>query len=240
MKWKRPALRKPAVCRRRPEVELGPVSVKGMAGRRNPLGIGVPLVELRLLGVGAVAGRDQERDAVAAARRPPCDRKRGHIGPHRLALPVGERSGVSAPLRFEGRCRPSPYLRLRGRARGNDIAPRSAAPALTSRSPFSDIRTRVGAKLGRRGTATSSARTAAPFGAAHGDRRRPSPRQVSVLREPMRAPVEEARKVIPHRARGRDRREVRRALEPSAVEQRLAQRAKHPHEKQQHRRRAGA
>src|SRR5215204_6239587 len=57
----------PGVGGGRSEVELGAVAVQALAGRRHPLRIRVRREQARLLGVGAVATRHEQREAYLGA-----------------------------------------------------------------------------------------------------------------------------------------------------------------------------
>ena len=122
----------PGVRRRRAEVELGRVAVQRLAGRRDPLRIGMAGEQDRLLGVGAEAAGDHQRDAVARARRPPCGRtparRRGAS-----ACPGGGRAGRRSRRRARtrpARRRPAAPARPPRRARIRTASPRDLDAAL--------------------------------------------------------------------------------------------------------------
>src|SRR5205823_7415650 len=77
--------REPAVSARRAEVELRSVAVERPARRGDPVRIGMLGVKTRLLGVRAIAGVDQELDAVRACRGVHAVEGAGNVRPHRLA-----------------------------------------------------------------------------------------------------------------------------------------------------------
>ncbi len=121
------------VGRGRTEVELGPEPVQRLARRRDPLRIGMPGEQHRLLGVAAPRARDAQRHAVGTRRGlHPVERQRD-VGPHRLALADLERAAVlaGADRRVDRRGRRRRELRLGGPrdrhlvvARGDRIADR--------------------------------------------------------------------------------------------------------------------
>ena len=148
MKPKRRVGGQPAVGSGRPEVELGGVAVQAVAGRRHPLRVGVGGEQAGLLGVGAVAARDQQVEArLAAGRGGHAVEGERDVGAHRLALPVGERAVVAAAVGVAraapGRLRDSSAVARASTA--SDRARRSAATR-TSTPPRRVTLTRVGAK----------------------------------------------------------------------------------------------
>ena len=71
------------------------VAVQRGARRRDPLRIGPLREEPRLFGVGAECAGDHQRMTGRARRGMQSVEGRGDIGPHRLALPVGQGTGVA-------------------------------------------------------------------------------------------------------------------------------------------------
>ena len=90
--------------------------------RSDPARIGVRVPEPLLLGVGAIGGVDHQRHSGAAGGRRHAVEGDRDVRSHRLALPVGERTGVAAALghrRLPGAGRGSKrHLGLRVRRRG--------------------------------------------------------------------------------------------------------------------------
>ena len=89
----------PAVGGRRAEVELGAEAVQRPPGRRDPLRVRMAGEQDGLLGVGAKAADDDERDAVAPRRRLHAIERPRDVRAHRLALALFERSAGTPPAR---------------------------------------------------------------------------------------------------------------------------------------------
>ena len=96
-------------------------AVQRVPRRRHPARIGVGGEERRLLGVGAEAGDDQQRDAVGRRCRRHAVEGGGDVGPHRLALAVGQRTRVAAAAGHR-----------RAAASGGELGGASAASASTA------------------------------------------------------------------------------------------------------------
>ena len=88
----------PAVRGPRAEVEFGAVAMQRPARRSDPARIRVAAEQLRLLGVGPVAARDQQHHAGRACRALHAVERESDVWSHRLALPVRQRSVVPASL----------------------------------------------------------------------------------------------------------------------------------------------
>ncbi len=204
-----------------------PQPVQRLARRRDPLRVGVALVQLRLLGVGAVARGDDQPHAVRARRGLHAVERARDVGPHRLALAVGERARVAGAGRLERQ-------RVAG---GRRRAPRSRSrPTGTSPPPRGQLALHLhlhahGRPSRRRGTrrrrrqvqAVVADRLRAPRPAPARDTRRA---QVARVRPPVdHRRLEQPLEVVSHRTRGRQRGEVCRALQrgPSAQARRRAQ-----------------
>ena len=198
------------VGRGRAEVELGAEPVQRLARRRDPLRIGMPGEQHRLLCVAAPRARDAQRHAVGTRRGlHPVERQRD-VGPHRLALADLERASVLAGAdgRVDRRGRRRRELRLGGPrdrylvvARGDRIADRHTDAhrrhRVLVRERHPDVREAVAPSRRERGgpaTREVLGELQVPWVRATGERGR--------LEEPVEAVV--------HRSRTGQRREVRR------------------------------
>ncbi len=220
---------KPAVGRRRSEVELGAEPVQRLSRRGDPFGVGMARVELCLLGVGAIAGRDDQPGPVSArGRRKPVERPR-HVRAHRLALPVGERPVVAAAGRLER----SAFAQRRHDLRhgdcldGDRIATHGHLPA------HHHLHAR-GGKLVPAGKGHVGRLEACPVCPADRERRGPRPRQVVRLAQVIRVRatvdrrrLEQPLEVVLHRPRGGQCREVGSALRAALAGQSAAEREQH-------------
>ena len=231
--------RQPAVGGRGAEVELGRAAVKRAPRRRDPGRVRVLGEELRLLGVGAKAGADDQVEAGARGRGGHAVEGGGDVGAHPLPLAVGERARVAAAARprrhpaagSRGPARPRPPRRPRPR-RGPAAAARRAprpgpAAAGTPRRPGKQTRRRRGsASLLRPACRRRGPRPGQVDGAGHVDR----------VRQPVGKQRRRGhpRQVVAHRARRRERRQVGGPLQPALAGQRAGDRDDRQRRDQQH------
>ena len=150
-----------------------------LPGRGDPLRIRMALVQLRLLGVGAVAGRDDQATPSARAAAVHAVEGARDVRPHRLALPVGERTGVAAARRLERSAfaERRDDLRHGDRLDGHRIAPH-AAPCRAPPPSRATARARRRPETSRRpaaGVRRSRGRSRPP-------RRAPAPGTAALLR----------------------------------------------------------
>ncbi len=223
----------PAVGGGRAQVQLGRAAVQRAPRRRHPARVGVGGEERRLLGVGAEPGADRERHSRRPRRRRHPVVRGADVGAHPLAVPVGQRARVAAAARPALHSGPAAARRrrLRGRARGDaDRAGGRRAGAVRAGQGICGY-LRVNPDMRPHG------RPGAGTGAWEGDRqqrgldavalRRPERRRLGALqvlrarevarvRRAVREPGggQRSRQVVAHAARGRERREVGRALHP--------------------------
>ena len=187
------------------------------------------LVELGLLGVGAVAGRDDQPHAVGARGGLHAVERARHVRAHRLALPVGKRPGVAAARCLERRA----FAERRHdlchghRLDGDRIAPHGHLAA--HHHLHARRRELVAAREGHVGGLEAGA--VCP---ADRERRAACSRQILRLAQVVRVGpavdrrrLEQPIEIVLHRPRGGQRSEVGSALRAALARQRAAEGEQH-------------
>ena len=235
----------PAVGGRRSQVQLGGAAVQRAAGRRHPRRVGVGGEQARLLGVGAEARVDDER-------QPGAPRRGGHqvegaadVGAHPLPVAIGERARVAAAARLRRHPRPIAARQSRlgdGRRDHGDASQRGrilepgAARQLARIDLGRDLRAR--SQRGHRlavgeGEEQPRGIDAVPSRRLVGRAPRageiPAARNVARVRRSIGQPGrrQQPRQLVAHAARGRERGEVRGPLHPGLAGDRAADRDQH-------------
>ena len=168
----------PAVGGGGPEVELGRAAVQRVPGRRHPLRVGVGGEQRRLLGVGAEAGVDHERETRGARPPPPSGRR-----PRRRRAasppPAGRRAARCSRRRWPS---PAPRRTAAGGAIASATAEASArdrgSPSLDREPATTTPWPAAGRRIPGRGRRFATGRTD-PFASAASSRGRAGPRQVA-------------------------------------------------------------
>ena len=227
------------------EVELGGVAVQALPRRGDPLGVGMGGEQLGLLGVGAKAAADKQRQSrFAPGGGGHAVEGQGHVRAHRLSRAVGQRAAVATTAGVGGLlearrvqrqlCRgtgPHRYWRRSAAARHPQLRP-SANRDRHPRGPEPGAREAHPDPVGRN---TVAGRTSSC--------RRPRQRQKRRLRQMprVRRTIEQHRRleqppvVIAHHLRRRHRRQIRRPLMAPLGPQRLPEGKQHQQATQQRR-----
>ena len=202
----------PGIGGGRSEVELRGVAVKARAGWRDPLRVRIGGEQARLLGVGAERAGDRQGEPVAAGRCGHPVERRGHVGAHRLAHPVGERAVIAAALTMGGPAEDRIGRRgqLGRRARPHRHRPRPLPHPHRRRAARDHPHARGRERPARKAHVRRA--QGHPVGLPHAQRPLAREREIRGQRQAPRARLEQPRIGIAHRRRGRHRRQIRRAL----------------------------